>query len=170
MKAEWLSWFFNIAHAVASKSRCQRAQVGCLLVRDKKIVAVGYNGVMRGSAKHCDDSGCVLDHTNSHCISVHAEQNCIATAAQLGVSTEGATAFVTLEPCIRCAQILVNAGIRAVYFDKYYKEEGRETIVASPFGREFSDPVLANLLYNSKYVDIWSFWNYVNPERLDLTS
>ena len=153
MDQRWLTCFFKIASVISEQSRCQRAKVGCVLVRDKRIVSVGYNGVMRGTNKHCDDGGCILDHTGSHCISLHAEANSIASAAQIGVSTEKTTAVVTLEPCINCVQLLVNAGVNKIYFNRYYKPKGEN--------KYFSDKTLLELLVNQKQVDIMDFWNYV---------
>jgi dCMP deaminase len=114
----WNRYFMQIAHAVAERSTCDRAHVGCVLVRDKRILTTGYNGSACGLG-HCDDIGHLL--IDGHCVrTVHAEINAIIQAARHGVSTEGASAVITHFPCLNCAKALINAGIvRIVYANDY---------------------------------------------------
>ena len=114
-RATWDEYFLRIAREVSTRATCPRRSVGCVLVRDKKILATGYNGSVRGLA-HCTDVGCLME--DGHCVrTVHAEANAIIQAAQ---SLEGATAYVTSLPCWACFRMLANAGIgRIVYEDSY---------------------------------------------------
>lgn len=111
-------YFIQIAHVVAERSTCDRAHVGCVLVRDKQILTTGYNGSCKG-LEHCDDAGHLL--IDGGCQrTIHAEINAIIQAARHGVSTEGAQAFITHFPCLSCAKALINAGItRIVYTNDY---------------------------------------------------
>ncbi len=111
-------YIMGIAHQVAARSTCDRARVGCVLVRERTIIATGYNGALSGMP-HCDDVGHMM--TGGHCIrTVHAEQNAVAQAARNGVSTAGATAYITHVPCYACAKLLVSAGVSAVVCDLDY--------------------------------------------------
>ncbi len=119
-------YFLRIASVVAERSTCRRHHVGAVAVRDKHILATGYNGAASG-LKDCLELGCLRDQMNipsgtrhEICRGIHAEQNVIIQAALHGVSSEGATIYVTHSPCILCAKILVNARIRRfVTFGKY---------------------------------------------------
>jgi len=117
----WNEYFMNIAQEVAQRSTCERAQVGAVIVGDKRILTTGYNGSPRGLA-HCSDVGCLMD--NGHCVrTLHAEQNAIIQAALHGVITEGATIYVTHQPCFNCAKTIINAGISEIVYDKEYKDD-----------------------------------------------
>ena len=117
----WNEYFMNIAHEVAKRSTCERAQVGAVIVRDKRILTTGYNGSPRG-LPHCSEVGCLMD--NGHCVrTLHAEQNAIIQAALHGVITEGATIYVTHQPCFICAKTIINAGISEIVYDKEYRDD-----------------------------------------------
>ena len=117
----WNEYFMNIAHEVAQRSTCGRAQVGAVIVREKRILTTGYNGSPRG-LPHCTEVGCLME--NDHCIrTLHAEQNAIIQAALHGVITEGATIYVTHQPCFICAKTIINAGISEIVYDKEYKDD-----------------------------------------------
>ena len=111
-------YFASIAQIVATRSTCPRAQVGCVLVRDKRLLTTGYNGACSG-LDSCLDAGCMV--VDGHCLrSVHAEANAIIQAALHGVTTAGSTAFVTHHPCVHCEKMLINAGVvRVVYVNEY---------------------------------------------------
>ena len=119
-------YFLKIASVVAERSTCRRHHVGAVAVRDKHILATGYNGAAAG-LKDCLGLGCLRDEMNipsgtrhEICRGIHAEQNAIIQASLHGVSLEGATVYVTHTPCILCAKMLVNAKIkRFVTFGKY---------------------------------------------------
>jgi dCMP deaminase len=112
----------KIAYAVSERSTCDRALVGCVLVLDKRILTTGFNGSPAGQS-HCDEIGHLL--VDGHCVrTIHAETNAIIQAALHGVSTKGATCYVTHLPCINCTKALINAGIaRIVYHVAYRTDE-----------------------------------------------
>ncbi len=112
----------EIARVVSTRSSCVRRQVGAVLVKNRQILATGYNGVPRG-LRHCDERGCLRDELgipsgerHELCRGLHAEQNAIIQAAYHGVAISGAEVFCTLQPCAACAKMLVNAGVVAVHF------------------------------------------------------
>jgi len=125
----WDDTFMKVARLLAvARSTCLRRQVGAVLVRDKHILATGYNGAPTG-LPHCAEVGCLRKHLNipsgqrhELCRAVHAEQNVIIQAALHGRDTRGATLYVTCQPCVICSKILVNAGIRKVVFDGEYPD------------------------------------------------
>lgn len=121
MRPDWDSYFMKIARDVAERSTCDRAMVGCVLVVDKRILTTGFNGSPSGQP-HCDEVGHLM--VDGHCVrTIHAETNAIIQAALHGVSTRGATCYVTHFPCINCSKALINAGIvRLVYGVDYRKD------------------------------------------------
>lgn len=117
----WDEYFMNIAHEVANRSTCERAKVGAVIVKDKRILTTGYNGSPRG-LPHCTEIGCLME--NGHCIrTLHAEQNAIIQAALHGVTTAGATIYVTHQPCFNCAKTIINAGITEIVYDREYPDD-----------------------------------------------
>ncbi len=128
MRPSWEQYFMDIARLISSRSTCLRRQVGAVLVKDKHIIATGYNGAASGLA-HCSERGCLREQLNipsgerhEMCRGIHAEQNAIIQAALHGVSTEGAVLFCTDQPCILCSKMIINAGITAVYFQGDYPD------------------------------------------------
>lgn len=121
-RPSWDEYFMNIAHAVASRSTCSRRSVGALVVRDKRILATGYNGAPAG-LRHCDHTD-GADMRDGHCArSTHAEQNAIVQAARHGTTIDGATVYCTAQPCLTCAKLLVNAGVKRVVYEGDYPDE-----------------------------------------------
>lgn len=122
MRPDWDSYFMKIAFAVSERSTCDRALVGCVLVRDKRILTSGFNGSPSGQP-HCDEVGHLL--VEGHFVrTIHAETNAIIQAALHGVSTRDSTCYVTHFPCINCTKALINAGIvRLVYHFAYRVDE-----------------------------------------------
>ncbi|HSC89219.1 MAG TPA: deaminase, partial [Polyangiaceae bacterium] len=119
-RADWDSYFMAIAREVATRSTCDRKHVGALVVVDRRILATGYNGSIRGLA-HCDDVGHLI--VDGHCVrTVHAESNAIVQAAQNGVRLEGATLYVTASPCFNCFKLVAAAGIQRIVFGEFYRE------------------------------------------------
>lgn len=120
MRKNWDSYFMEITEMVASRSTCDRALVGCVLVnRDHRIVSTGYNGSVSGNP-HCDDVG----HTmrDGHCIAtIHAEMNAILYCAKEGISTKNTTCYVTHFPCLNCTKALIQAGIREIVYRHDYR-------------------------------------------------
>lgn len=125
MRPSWDNYFMDMARMAATRATCPRAQVGCVLVRDNRILATGYNGSPTGF-DHCTDVGCLM--VENHCTrALHAEQNAIIQCALHGVSSKGATCFVTHFPCVVCAKMLINAGVwRVVYLNDYANARGDE--------------------------------------------
>ena len=111
---KWHQRFTLLARQVASWSKDPSTQVGCVLTNNKKVLSVGYNGFPKNIS---DDLNRLIDRDKKYEITVHAEVNAVTTAALHGVSTEGANAYVTFNPCSRCAAVLINAGINAIYVD-----------------------------------------------------
>lgn len=127
-RPSWDAYFMQIAHLVATRATCPRRSVGALIVRDKRIVATGYNGAPSGLA-HCPPMGPELDWPAGclragHCIrSLHAEQNALIQAAKIGIPCEGGTVYVTCLPCNACAKMIINAGIVRVIYEGDYPDE-----------------------------------------------
>lgn len=125
----------EIARQVATRSTCLRRHVGAVIVRDKRILATGYNGPPRGLA-HCDQVGCLRaergipsGERQEICRGLHAEQNAIIQAALHGVSVEGGSIYITHQPCITCAKMVINSGIvRAVCANTYPDEMARDML------------------------------------------
>lgn len=122
MRPGWDDYFMDIACLVARRSTCLRRQVGAIIVKDRRILTTGYNGAPSG-LPHCEEVGCLRAslHTpagerHELCRGLHAEQNAIIQAAVYGVSIEGASIYVTCQPCAVCAKMLVNAGVKKVVF------------------------------------------------------
>ncbi len=111
----------NIAKEVATRSTCDRKHVGAVIVRDKSILATGYNGSVRG-LPHCDDEGHLME--DGHCVrTVHAEANAIVQAARNGMRIDGASIYVTASPCWGCFRLIANAGIVKVVFGEFYRDQ-----------------------------------------------
>jgi dCMP deaminase len=118
----------ELAEVVSKRSTCLRRSVGAILVRDKLILATGYNGAPSG-LRHCSETGCVREQLRvpsgerqEICRALHAEQNVLVQAARHGISTKDATLYCTTEPCILCSKMLINAGIRRVVFKEEYPD------------------------------------------------
>ena len=135
-RPSWDQYFIDITHLVATRSTCLRRQVGALLVKDRNILATGYNGTPSGIT-HCGDVGCLRDRLqvpsgerHELCRGLHAEQNAIIQAARHGVNIDGATLYCTTMPCIICTKMLINAGIRRVVYEEGYADQLAREMVA----------------------------------------
>ena len=125
----WDQYFMEIAHQVARRATCKRRRVGAVLVKDKRILATGYNGVPQG-IDHCLERGCLREQLgipsgqqHELCRGLHAEQNAIIQAAKYGISISGAVVYCTTQPCIICAKMLINSGITEIIFEESYPDE-----------------------------------------------
>jgi len=125
----WNEYFLSIALLVSKRSTCLRRKVGAVLVKNKRILATGYNGAPSG-IKHCEETGCLREklkvpsgERHELCRGLHAEQNALLQAALHGVSTEGAKIYATTQPCIICAKMLINAGIKEVVIAGRYPDK-----------------------------------------------
>jgi dCMP deaminase len=122
----------QIAHVVAQRGTCSRARVGAVISRDGRVLATGYNGPPSGLPHCTDPSGCTDEQrvAEGGCSrSVHAEANCIAFAARHGIATEGANLYTTHLPCLKCAELIVNAGIKSVYYSMDYRIKDGEVLL-----------------------------------------
>lgn len=118
-RISWNQYFMAQSHLLALRSTCTRLMVGATIVRDKRIIAGGYNGSISGGA-HCIDDDCYVE--NNHCIrTIHAEVNALLQCAKFGVPTAGAEIYVTHFPCLNCTKAIIQAGIKKVYYAKDYK-------------------------------------------------
>lgn len=128
-RKKWDKRFMKLASEVASWTTCVRREVGSVIVRDKRIIATGYNGAPAGVLS-CEEKGyCIRDRLNiasgtrqEICFATHAEQNALIQAAKLGISVDGATIYVTHQPCIICAKLIINAGIKRVVYAYDYPD------------------------------------------------
>ncbi|MCR5381562.1 MAG: cytidine/deoxycytidylate deaminase family protein [Lentisphaeria bacterium] len=118
-RPSWDEYFLKLAMLASERATCPRMHCGCVLVKDKYVLATGYNGSLPGTP-HCYEDGCMV--VNDHCVRTnHAEINAICQASQHGISLSGGTAYVTNMPCTNCAKALVAAGIkRVVVFSDYH--------------------------------------------------
>jgi dCMP deaminase len=118
----WDEYFMKIAEVVATRSNCMRRHVGAVIVKDRHILSTGYNGTPHG-VTNCFAGGCPRCNgtakSGTHleeCLCVHAEQNAICQAALFGQAVDGATIYITISPCLTCAKLIINSGIREVVY------------------------------------------------------
>jgi dCMP deaminase len=132
----WDEYFMRIALDVSERSTCDRKHVGAVIVRDKNILSTGYNGSVSG-LPHCDDVGHIME--NGHCVAtIHAESNAIIQAAKHGTSIDSASIYTTASPCWSCFKLIVNSGMRRIFFGEFYRDE-RIFSVAKELGVELVD-------------------------------
>ncbi len=129
-------YFMEMAKLVSTRSTCIRRKVGAVIVKEKRVLATGYNGSPRGTA-HCEDLGCIRDQMkipsgtrHELCRGVHAEQNAVAQAAYFGISIKDAAIYTTTFPCSMCAKILINAGIAEVVYSESYVDDLSKNLFA----------------------------------------
>jgi dCMP deaminase len=128
-RPSWDQYFMEVAHLVSKRATCHRRMVGAVLVKEKKILATGYNGAPSG-LKHCTDMACLREklkvpsgQRHELCRGLHAEQNVILQAALHGTSTRGSSLYITHQPCVICAKMLINAGIKEIIICGIYPDE-----------------------------------------------
>ena len=129
MRPDWDTYFMRITKLVATRSSCLRRSVGAVLVKDKRILATGYNGAPAGMA-HCEEAGCLRDQLHipsgerhELCRGLHAEQNAIIQAARQGTEIKDSTLYCTTAPCSLCAKMLINAGVTRIVYEGSYPDE-----------------------------------------------
>ncbi|MGE4296600.1 MAG: cytidine/deoxycytidylate deaminase family protein [Desulfovibrionaceae bacterium] len=125
----WPEYFMRIAFMVSERSTCTRRKVGAVAVKDKRILATGYNGAP-SNITHCLETGCLREQLgvpsgqrHEICRGLHAEQNVIIQAALHGINLGGAVLYCTTQPCFICTKMLINCGITAVYFAQSYPDD-----------------------------------------------
>ncbi|EYE89821.1 cytidine deaminase [Fervidicella metallireducens AeB] len=128
MRPTWDEYFMDIAELVKERSTCLRRKVGAVIVKDNRILTTGYNGVPP-KMRHCEESGCLRTELNipsgqrhELCRALHAEQNAVIQAAKNGIEIDGSTIYVTAQPCIICAKILIASGIKRIVFKGDYPD------------------------------------------------
>ena len=134
-RPSWETYFMNITNLVAERSTCLRRAVGAVIVKDKRILSTGYNGAPTG-LRHCLEVGCLREQLGVEsgkmhelCRGIHAEQNAIIQAAYHGVSVKDASLFCTNQPCSICARMIINAGIRKIFFQSSYADTLAEELL-----------------------------------------
>jgi dCMP deaminase len=127
-RPSWDTYFMNITTLVAQRSTCTRRAVGAIIVKDKRILSTGYNGAPTG-IRHCLEVGCLREslkvpsgERHELCRGIHAEQNAIIQAAYHGVSVKDALLYCTNQPCAICAKMIINAGIKKIYYQSGYTD------------------------------------------------
>jgi dCMP deaminase len=135
-RLSWDEYFLKIADMVAERSTCLRRKVGAILVLDKRILSTGYNGAPKNLA-HCSEAGCLrmaLKIKSSHrieiCRGIHAEQNALVQAAFFGLPVAGAVLYSTHFPCVTCAKMLINAGVKKIVVRKMYPDKLGQELLA----------------------------------------
>lgn len=129
MRPSWNKYFMDIVELVKTRSTCLRRQVGAVIVKDRRILATGYNGAPVG-IKHCSEVGCLRQakgvpsgERHELCRAMHAEQNAIVQAAMSGTSILGSTMYVSSQPCSLCAKMIINSGIKKIMFKGDYPDK-----------------------------------------------
>lgn len=118
MKQKWIDAYMDTAQRFAQLSSAKRLQVGAIIVKDNRIISIGYNGMPSGWTNVCEDvSGTTKPEV------IHAEANAIMKLARDGESGRGATLFITHAPCIQCAKMIYGAGIEQVYYRDVYRDD-----------------------------------------------
>jgi dCMP deaminase len=134
-RLSWDDYFIEITKLVSRRSTCMRRHVGAVIVRDRRILATGYNGAPRG-LRHCSETGCLREKMNipsgqnqELCRGLHAEQNAIIQSALFGVSIENSQIYTVTQPCVVCAKMIINAGIKRIVFDEAYPDPLSEELI-----------------------------------------
>lgn len=131
----WPEYFMNITYLVSGRSTCLRRRVGAIAVKSRRVLATGYNGAPAG-LPHCEQTGCLRQRLgipsgqrHEICRGLHAEQNVIVQAAVHGINLAGAELYCTTHPCVLCAKMLINCGIRRICYAEYYPDELAEAML-----------------------------------------
>ena len=147
-RISWDQYFMAQSHLLALRSTCQRLTVGATIVRDKRIIAGGYNGSVSGGV-HCTDEGCYI--IDGHCArTIHAEMNAILQCAKFGVATEGAEMYVTHFPCLQCTKSIIQSGIKTVYYAKEYNNHPYAVELFSQSGVKTEQVELEEAIFDTK--------------------
>lgn len=153
VRIPWDQYFMSQSVMLALRSTCTRLEVGATLVKDKRVIAGGYNGSVSGD-DHCIDEGCYV--VDGHCIrTIHAEMNALLQCAKLGVSTDGAEIYVTHFPCLHCTKAILQAGIQKIYYLHDYHNNTYALELIKHVGVEIEQVKL-----ESKYFEKLSFGTF----------
>lgn len=172
-RISWNQYFMAQSHLLALRSTCERLMVGATIVRDKRIIAGGYNGSVTGGV-HCIDDGCYL--IEGHCVrTVHAEANALLQCAKFGAAAEGSDMYVTHFPCLQCTKQIIQSGIRNVFYATDYRNHEYAVELFAEAGVETIKVELDYLIFDDQYVEKSNFVNKlieelkdfgVNPEKI----
>ena len=128
-RPSWDEYFMSIARLVAERSTCIRRHVGAVIVKDKRVLSTGYNGVPKGIT-HCTETGCIREkmgipsgQRHELCKGLHAEQNALVQAASSSTNIAGGTVYCTFQPCIVCTKMIINAEIKKIVYEGSYPDE-----------------------------------------------
>ena len=134
-RPSWEAYFMDITEQVATRSTCLRRAVGAVVVKDKRMLTTGYNGAPSGT-RHCSETGCLREklkiasgERHELCRGIHAEQNAIIQAALHGVSIKDSMLYCTNLPCSICAKMIINAGIKKIYYKEGYADQMSEEML-----------------------------------------
>jgi len=129
LRPSWDEYYMEMVEVIKKRSTCLRRQVGAIIVKDKRIIATGYNGSPVG-CKHCEEVGCLRDQLkipsgerHELCRAIHAEQNALVQAAYSGTSVKDSIMYITTQPCSLCAKMIINAGVTKILFKGDYPDE-----------------------------------------------
>ncbi|TQS74601.1 ComE operon protein 2 [Ornithinibacillus gellani] len=154
-RISWDQYFMAQSHLLSLRSTCTRLMVGATIVRDKRIIAGGYNGSVSGSV-HCVDDGCYV--IDGHCVrTVHAEANALLQCAKFGVPTENADIYVTHFPCLQCCKQLIQSGIKTVYYAADYKNHPYAVQLFDEAGVETKKVELKDLAVDTNFQEKQAF-------------
>jgi len=123
----WNDTFMSVAELIAQHSRAEREKVGAILVKDKRIISIGFNGTPAGFPNECEVDGVTLPEV------LHAESNAISKCAKSAESSDGAILYVTLSPCLECAKLIIQSGIKEVYYRREYRKKEGLDLLARAF-------------------------------------
>jgi dCMP deaminase len=136
MRPDWDHYFMRMATLAASRSTCVRRHVGAVVVKDRMVLSTGYNDTPRG-LRNCGEGGCdrcasgvPSGQSLDTCLCLHAEMNAIIQAAYHGVAIAGATIYITHQPCLTCAKMIINVGIRRIVFAGEYPDPLAREVLA----------------------------------------
>ncbi|GAB4073384.1 ComE operon protein 2 [Barrientosiimonas marina] len=148
-RISWNQYFMAQSYLLALRSTCTRLMVGATIVRDKRIIAGGYNGSVSGDV-HCIDEGCYM--IDGHCArTIHAEANALLQCAKFGVPTDGSEIYVTHFPCLQCCKQLIQAGIKKIYYAEDYNNHSYAMELLKKAGVETYNVVLTDLQIDQEY-------------------
>ena len=140
IRPDWDEYFMQIAQVVALRSNCSRRQVAAVIVKDHRIISTGYNGTPRGIT-NCDEGGCPRCNSDApsgtaleECLCCHGEENAIVQAAYHGISVKDSTLYTTFSPCLLCAKMIINAGIKEVVYAERYSIDGTSRRILNEAG------------------------------------
>ncbi len=134
-RPSWDEYFMTIARQVSERSTCTRRHCGAVIVKDRRMLATGYNGTPKG-LRHCEEVGCLRERlgiasgvNHELCRGIHAEQNAIIQAALHGVAMDGSSIYTTHQPCVLCAKMLINAGVTEIVYGDAYPDPLSEELL-----------------------------------------